>query len=94
MEDAGCTRTTGIPLSSEKGYPLAVRAGHFAVGPTDPDLLDFYETAADCGNRSLESMKDLDGTFSRDLADGRDCDTHEHDGSRHAHGCFWAEEGD
>ena len=63
MEDAGCTRTTGIPLSSEKGYPLAVRAGHFAVGPTDPDLLDFYETAADCGNRSLESMKDLDGNL-------------------------------
>jgi hypothetical protein len=94
VEDAGYTRTTGIPLSSEKGYPLAVRAGHFTVGPTDQDLVDFYETAADCGNRSLESMKDLDGTFSRGLADGRDCDTHEHNGSRHAHGCFWAEEGD
>jgi hypothetical protein len=94
VEDAGYTMTTRIPLSSEKGYPLVVRAGHFTVGPTDQDLLDFYETAATCGNRSVDSMKDLDGTFSRDMADGRDCNTHEHDGSEHAHGCFWAEEGD
>jgi hypothetical protein len=94
VEDAGYTRTTGIPLSSEKGYPLAVRAGHFTVGPSDQDLLDFYETAATCGDRPLDQMKDRDGSYSRGLADGRDCDTHEHDGSQHAHGCFWAEEGD
>ena len=92
VEGRGYRRTTPIPLNSYKGYPLAVTAGHFDVGPSHADLVRFYRAVAGCDDRSLDSLRAPDGQFSRAPAEDSDCVRHTHGGSTHAHGCYWTDD--
>ena len=91
VENNGYQRTTAIPLSGPDGYPLRVTAGHFDVAGGEQELAEFYDVAATCGDRSVDSLRDSNGDLSRLKADGDVCVKHEHDEWEHSHGCFSAD---
>lgn len=87
VEGSGYRRVTPIPLSGDGGYPLRLTSGHFDVGESEAELLNFYRAAAECSGRTVDSLRGPDGELMTDLADGDECVEHLHDGWAHSHGC-------
>jgi len=92
VEEAGFRRTKPIAMSGPNGYPLVPAAGHFAVANSQPQLSVFFQAVARCGNMRIEDLRRPDGTFAKDMADGRSCERHRHSGDHHSHGCFSVDE--